>query len=139
MTDDAANWRAIPEEIFNNGRTELIDELFAENYVDHLEVPGFPPTREGVHMFTAQLRSAFPDVRYEVIGQWQDGDTHVGHVRVSGTMDGAWGPMPASGKAATWEEIHIGRFEGGQVVEHWGVLDMFGMMTQLGFIPPMGG
>ncbi|HET7486972.1 MAG TPA: ester cyclase [Acidimicrobiales bacterium] len=139
MADDAANWRAIPLEIFTEGRTDLIDEIFDEGYVEHLTVPGIPPTREGIHMFTNQLRTAFPDVRYEVVAQFQDGDTHIGHVRVTGTMTGPWGPMPATNKSATWEEIHIGRFANGKVVEHWGVLDQLGMLTQLGFIPPMGG
>lgn len=139
MADDAAKWRSVPLEIFNEGHTGLIDEVFAEDYIEHLVVPGVPPTREGVHMFTAALRAAFPDIHYEVVGQWQDGDHHIGHVRVTGTMQGDFAGMPASGKSATWEEIHIGRFADGKVAEHWGLLDQLGMLTQLGFLSPLGG
>jgi hypothetical protein len=83
MADDAENFRRIPLEIFNEGRLELIDELFAEDYVEHLpRPPGVPPGLEGLRMFVAARRAAFPDLRYEVLGQFHDGDTHIGHVRV---------------------------------------------------------
>lgn len=139
MSDDAANWRRIPEEIINEGRMELIDEIFAEDYVEHSAPPPLPPTREAVHMFFTALRAAFPDVKYDVLGTWQDGDTHIGYIQGSGTMTGDFMAMPASGKSATWTEIHIGRFANGKVAEHWATVDQLGMLTQLGFIPPMGG
>ncbi len=85
------------------------------------------------------MRAAFPDFRYEVFQQTQDGDTHVGYVRASGTMTGDFMGMPASGKPASWEEIHIGRFAGGKMAEHWAVIDRLGMLTQLGFIPEAPG
>ncbi|MGQ0519881.1 MAG: ester cyclase [Actinomycetota bacterium] len=140
MADDAANFRRVPLEIFNEGRTELIDELFADDYAEHISLPpGVPATREGVHLFTTALRSAFPDVRYDVVGQFQDGDMHIGHVRVTATMTGDFLGMPASGRSATWEEIHIARMSGGQIREHWGVVDQLGMLQQLGFVPPPPG
>ncbi|HET7486971.1 MAG TPA: ester cyclase [Acidimicrobiales bacterium] len=138
MADDAANFLRVPLEIFNEGRTDLIDELFAEDYVEHTAPPGFPATRDGLHTWLGALLAAFPDFRYEVQGQWQDGDHHVGHLRASGTMTGDFAGMAASNKSATWEEIHIGRFSGGKLVEHWGAIDRLGMLTQLGFAPPMG-
>ena len=140
MADDAANFRRIPMELFNERRLELIDELFAEDYVDHLErPPGVPEGLEGLRMFVTARAVAFPDLRYEVIGQYQDGDIHIGHVRVSATMTGDFLGMPASGKSATWEEIHIGRMVGGRLQEHWAVLDQLGMLQQLGFVPPPPG
>ena len=140
MADDAANYRRIPLEIFNEGRLELIDELIAEDFVEHLETPpGVPPTREGLRMFAAASRTAFPDLNYEVVAQFRDGDIHIGHCRVSGTMQGDFLGMPASGKSATWEEIHIGRMSNGQLQEHWGVVDQLGMLQQLGFVPPPPG
>jgi predicted ester cyclase len=33
--------------------------------------------------------------------------------------------------------ININRFANGKVVEAWGVIDMLGLMQQLGVIPPM--
>lgn len=140
MADDAANFRRVPEEIFNEGRFELIDEIFAEDYVEHVAVPpGITPDRDGLRAFFTGLRAAFPDLRYEVLAQFQDGDSHIGHVRVSGTMTGAFAGMPPSNESATWEEMHVARMANGKIVEHWGVADQLAMLTQLGFVPPMGG
>jgi predicted ester cyclase len=46
--------------------------------------------------------------------------------------------MPASGKSATWSEIHITRYENGKAVEHWAVVDQLGMLAQLGFAQAPG-
>ena len=139
MTEDAVNYRRIPLELINEGKVDLIDELIADDFVDHSAPPGFPADKSGLVMFVTALRNAFPDHRYEVVGQWEDGDMHVGWIRATGTMTGDWGNMPASGKSATWDEVHIGRYANGQLAEHWAVIDQLGMLTQLGFIPPPGG
>src|SRR5688572_18026696 len=103
---DAETWRGIPLEIFNEGREDLIDEYFAEDYVEHADVPpGFPPGREGFRQYVSSLRSAFPDVHFEVIVEMRDGDLHAGHVSVEGTMTGDFLGMPASGKKARWTEM----------------------------------
>jgi len=51
------------------------------------------------------IRSAFPDFRYEVLNQLQDGDTHVGYVRASDTMNAqsSQGAEPAPGGGAAQE------------------------------------
>lgn len=139
MTDDATNYRRIPLEVFNQGKLGLIEEILAEDFVDRAAPPGFPTDRNGLVEFVKGIRAAFPDFKYEILGQWEDGDMHIGWIRGSGTMTGDFMGMPASGKSAAWEETHIGRFANGKLVEHWGVLDRLGMLTQLGFIPPMGG
>lgn len=139
MADDAATYRRIPLEVFNDGRVELVEELLSEDFVEHAAPPGWPTSRDALTQFVSGIRAAFPDFRYEILGQWQDGDMHIGWLRASGTMSGDFMGMPASGKSATWEETHIGRFAGGRLAEHWAVIDQLGMLTQLGFIPPMGG
>ena len=139
MTDDAANYRRIPLEVFNEGKVELVEELLSEDFVEHAAPPGFPTDRNALTEFVNGIRRAFPDFKYEILGQWADGDMHIGWLRASGTMDGDFMGMPASGKSASWEESHIGRYANGRLVEHWAVIDQLSMLTQLGFIPPMGG
>jgi len=96
-----------------------------------------PPTRDSSRQFVGALRAAFPDFRYEILGQWQDGGTHVFYVEATGTMSGDFMGMPASGKAATWREAHIARVADSKLAEHWAVVDQLGMLQQLGFVPPM--
>lgn len=110
MPDDAATYRRVPLEIFNEKKLDLIDEIFAEDYVEHVEgPPGFPEGREAVRTFVGALLEAFPDFRYEVLQQYQDGDMHIGYIRGTGTQTGEFMGIPATNKAATWDEVHIGR------------------------------
>ena len=125
----------IPLEILNQGKMELIDELFAPEYVDRTPQPDVPPTREGFRQWVTDLRTAFPDVHYTLEDTIEGGDRWVGRLTASGTMTGDFAGMPATGKRATWSEIHILRMADEQVMEHWGVIQELGMLVQLGVIP----
>ena len=128
----------IPLEILNQGKVQLIDELFAPEYFDRTPQPGVAPTREGFRQWVTDLRAAFPDIRYTVEDTIESGDKWVGRLTASGTMTGAFAGMPATGKHATWSEIHILHVAGDRVVEHWGVYQELGMLVQLGVIPAPG-
>lgn len=125
----------IPLDLFSQGKYELIDELYASDYVDHTPLPGLPTTRAGVKPLVQGLRTAFPDLHYTVDDAIETGDRIVHRLTASGTMRGEFAGMPATGKYASWKEIHIGRVTDGQVVEHWGLIDQLDMMVQLGVIP----
>ncbi len=84
------------------------------------------------------LRTAFPDLRYTIDDTIEAGDKWVTRLTGSGTMRGDFAGMPATGKHATWTEIHIVRSHDEQVVEHWGLVQELGMLVQLGVIPAPG-
>ena len=126
----------IPLEAFNQGKLEVIDEVVADNSIDHGELPpGMPAGKEGIKLLVKALRRAFPDFKITIDRQVAEGDLVVQHVSTTGTMKGEFAGMPASGKTATWEAIHITRVKDGKIVEHWQVQDQLGMLQQLGFIP----
>lgn len=124
-----------PLEVLNQGKLSVIDEIVDPNAVDHTPLPGYPPTPEGYKQWTRDFRQAFPDLHYEINDTIAEGDEVVQRVTGSGTMRGPFAGMQPSGKHATWTEMHIVRMRNGKVVEHWGQVDQFGMMQQLGFIP----
>ncbi len=128
----------IPLEIFNQGKLQLIDELYAPEYIERSPQPGMAPTREGFRQFVTSLRTAFPDLRYTIDDSIEAGDKFVTRLTASGTMRGEFAGMPATGKHATWTEIHIVRVANEHVVEHWGLVQELGMMIQLGVIPAPG-
>ena len=138
MTTNTKLAERIPLEVLNNGNFGLIDELMATDYVDHLAQPGVQPTREGFKQFAKAFKTAFPDLRYTIVDAIESGDRIVHHVTASGTMKGEFMGMPATGKRATWTEIHIGRVANGRLAEHWGVVDQLGMLVQLGVVPAPG-
>src|SRR5258708_9147472 len=126
----------IPLEAFNQGKLEVIDELIADDNVDHAELPpGMPPGKEGLKLLVTSLRSAFPDLKVTLQMEIAEGDLVVEYGTQTGTMTGEFAGMPPSGKTATWDAIHITRIKDGKIVEHWAVQDHLGMLQQLGFIP----
>jgi predicted ester cyclase len=137
-TDLRTRFERIPLEILNQGKTQLIDELFAPEYIDRTPQPDVAPTRDGFKRWVTALRIAFPDIHYTVEDVIDGGDKWVGRLRVTGTMKGAFAGMPATGKQATWNEIHILRVANERVLEHWGVLQELSMLIQLGAIPAPG-
>ena len=137
-TDTKTMVERIPLEILNQGKVELIDELYAPDYVEHTAQPGVPATREGFKQTVIALKTAFPDLHYVIEDTIESGDQIVHRLTASGTMKGDFAGMPATGKHATWSEIHIGRVANGRLAEHWGLVDQMGMLVQLGIVPAPG-
>ena len=137
-TDLKTRFERIPLEILSQGKTQLIDELYAPEYVDRTPQPDVTPNRDGFKRSVTALRTAFPDIRYTVEDAIESGDKWVGRLRVTGTMKGSFAGMPATGKQATWNEIHILRVADGLVYEHWGVRQELSMLVQLGAMPAPG-
>jgi predicted ester cyclase len=132
------NLDRIPLEIFNKGRYELVEELYAPEYVDRTPLTGFAATRDGVKQAAMALKAGFPDLLYTIDDVISTDDRIVHRLTGSGTMTGDFLGMPATGKRATWTEIHIGRLVNDRVVEHWGVADLLNAFVQLGVIPAPG-
>ena len=130
-----AAFRAIAEKVINTKTLEAADQYFGAEFVDHAAPPGSPAGIAGFKAFFGALTTAFPDLRYTVEDLIAEGEQVVGRMSVRGTMKGDFQGMKATGKTATWTEIHIGRFANGRVVEHWATIDQLGMLQQLGLAP----
>ena len=123
------------KEVVNMGKVDLMDQLCAADFIEHEEIPGFEPNREGVKKMFKAYRAAFPDLKFEVNMMFAKGDKVVTYITMSGTQKGPFMDMPASGKKFSAKGIDILRFKDGKAVEHWGVTDTMAMMQQLGAIP----
>jgi steroid delta-isomerase-like uncharacterized protein len=123
-------------ELVNSGDIDGFIDLFADDFVEHEQMPGMPPGREGTRQLFSMMRAAFPDMRWDAQDILVDGDKAVARVRFTGTNDGELMGMPATGKSVSVQVIDIVRFgEDGLAREHWGVFDTMGMMQQLGVAP----
>lgn len=138
ITDIKNTAERIPLEVLNTGNFGLLDELLAPEFVDHTPQPGVAPTREGIKQSMQALKAAFPDLRYSVDDAIVCGDQVVHRLSATGTMTGEFMGIPATGKRASWTEIHIGRGINGRLTEHWAVVDQLGMLVQLGIVPNPG-
>lgn len=116
----------------NTGNLTAIDDVFAPGYVERNPAPGTTSDLEGFKQNLTKFRAAFPDFRYSIEDEIVVGDKLVHRLTARGTQKGEYMGVPATGKQASWSEIHIGRIANGKVVEHWGLGDQLGMMQQLG-------
>jgi len=134
--ENMTNSLRVPNELFNQGNMAAGDAVFAADYIEHANVPpGLPPGLAGLKLFITGLRAAFPDFKYTVEDVIAQGDKVVLRLTANGTQMGDFGGIPATGRHATWSEIHIVDLAGGKIVEHWVVQDQLSMLQQLGVIP----
>jgi steroid delta-isomerase-like uncharacterized protein len=123
------------DDVFNAGKLEKLDELLADDFVEHEVFPGLRPDREGVKQFFQLTRSAFPDVRVTAEFMVGEGDLVATHAKFEGTHQGEFAGIPATGKRISVELIDIVKFRDGRAIEHWGITDQLSMMQQLGVVP----
>jgi steroid delta-isomerase-like uncharacterized protein len=123
-------------DLINAGDIDGFGRQVADDFVEHEELPGIPPTKAGVIQYFRMMLTAFPDMRMAVEDMIASGDKAVARVTVTGTNTGEFMGMPATGKSAAVKLIDITRFgDDGLAREHWGVVDQFALMQQLGAIP----
>jgi steroid delta-isomerase-like uncharacterized protein len=129
--------RRFYEEVCNQQRFELLDQLLAENYEHHN--PSLPPEMQhGRAAFGQILRmfyGAFPDLQGTVETLIGEGDKVVARIRFRGTHRGELMGVPASGNPVDFSVIEIYRIANGQMVEGWAALDVLGVMQQIGAMP----
>jgi steroid delta-isomerase-like uncharacterized protein len=131
--------RRFYEEVFNRGDLDAVDELCAQDIVDHEAPPEMPKGIEGVKAFVTMFREAFPDIRATIEDMLEEGDRLAVRVKYAGTHEGDFMGVPPSGKRFEVDVIDIVRLEDGKAVEHWGVTDNLGLMQQIGAIPAEAG
>ncbi len=136
---DKAKVTRFIDEIINQNRWDRAEEYVSPSAVDHLVPPGLPQNLEGSKQFFGMLRAAFPDFKYTIQDTVGEGDLIAQRVTGEGTMKGSFLGMPATGKHAQWDELHIVRMQDGKVVEHWGSVDQMSMLMQLGLASMPGG
>lgn len=122
------------DEVINQGRLEVVDELFADDFVDHGPM-GDTAGREAFKQLVAQWRDAVPDVHCEIDSVIAQGELCAWLVRTTGTHTGDALGFPATGRRFETVSANIGRLRDGRAAEHWAEQGMFPMLAQLGVLP----
>src|SRR3990170_661585 len=123
-------------DLINAGDVDGFGDLLADDFVEHEEAPGLAPTKHGAEEFFRMYIAAFPNLRFDAEDVLASGDKVVARVRVTGTHEGEFMGLPATGKNLADQAIDIVRFgDDGLAHEHWGVFDAMAMMQQLGVMP----
>jgi predicted ester cyclase len=131
-----AVYRRMVEEVVNQGKMEVIPELFHPDYADHVAPPGTTPGLAGVEEIFTMFRTGFPDVKFNIDQMVGEGNYVATLVHGEGTQTGQFIQFPPSGKHAVWRSVGFFRVEDGLIREHWGIPDLLGLLIQIGIIPP---
>jgi steroid delta-isomerase-like uncharacterized protein len=122
------------EETFNRGNLDVIDEISADNFVDHDPLLG-DQDKDALKETIAGYREAFPDIHITVEDIFAAGDKVVMRWSGEGTFENEFmGLQPTGQKGDPVRGISIDRFEGGKIAESWGQWDSLTLMRNMGAV-----
>jgi steroid delta-isomerase-like uncharacterized protein len=128
--------RKAVEEVWNKGNFDNMKEMISDDFVIHFSRPGEELRGpENVKQFYSSLRGAFPDLHFKILNQVAEEDKVVTHWTASGTHQGEFKGIPATGNKVTFTAMDIDRIVDGKAVECWSNVDELSLMQQLGVIP----
>jgi len=134
-SDNAAFIRRWFEEVWNKGREEAIDEMFAEDGVAHglgdepgQDIRGPSEFKPFFHSF----RGAFPDMEVVVEDTISEGDRVAARCSVRAKHSGHTLGFAATHRPVEFHGISIVRIRDGKIVEAWNNFDFMSMFRQLG-------
>lgn len=130
--------RRFYEEI-DKGNLAAMDELVAEDYLDHNPppFPGLRPGREGLKQSFRMFLEATPG-HHRIEDQVAEGDKVVTRLTSFGKHEGDLPGAPRTGNDLEMTSITIHRIAGGKLVEKWAEKDLMGFLRQIGVMPRGG-
>jgi steroid delta-isomerase-like uncharacterized protein len=114
--------------------SKTIDEFIAPDAVIRTPLPIDATGAEALKQIWAMLLRIYPDIHLTVEDLIAEGDKVVGRTTVTGTHQGEFMGVAATGNSVTYNEMFMFRFADGRVVETWGVVDVYAQMKQIGVI-----
>ena len=127
------------EEAWNKGDLSVADELFAADVV-HTGPPSTGAVTNGIEeqkQFITAVRTAFPDVKFTIDrGMLARANRVTVQWTFSGTHQGEFMGVAATGKKVTNSGISILTFAKGKIVDTYAMWDPLNLWRQLGVDPP---
>jgi len=121
------------EEVVARGNLALLDEIAAEDMVDHIAVAaGWGPGRQGLVKHASYFRSVMGDLQVDVERIVASADEVVGMWRARGTHQGNLFGLAATGRALDYHNASFFKVRNGQVIDYTGVWGGLDAVTQMG-------
>jgi predicted ester cyclase len=111
--------RRLVDDVMNGGDLDVLDELCEPRLAPKLRTA------------FAEFRAAFPDWHQEVMEVVHEGHTVVARFRCTGTHQGTWQGLAATGRTMNIDEVYFFRFMDDRVSGLWGLEDTWTRMRQL--------
>jgi steroid delta-isomerase-like uncharacterized protein len=134
MSDRAERNKAVArdffERIWNQGDESAIDQYIPLNAKGN--DPDFGSGREGFKDQWRKWRVGFPDLHFEIVDLVAEGDKVLTRWILTGTHQGEYLGLPATGKTIRVEGMSLDRIEDGLVAEGFDGWDALALRRQLG-------
>lgn len=130
-SENKALVRRLFEQGMNDRKAEIFDECIAPNFVNH-DLPGPTPGPEGFFESFRIFVTAFPDLHVHLGEVLASDDKVITRSHWTGTHQGEFMGVPASGASVEVKFIDIWRIENGLIAESWVRMDLLGLMQQVG-------
>lgn len=122
------------DKLYTQGDISVVDEIVAQDYLNHNLLPGEASGAEGVKQFVLNLHKAFPDLCFTVDRMVVTDDMVVTRWLVTGTHKGDFLGAPPSGRRMSTTGMTMHRIENGIIVEGWNNWDSLNILTQIGIL-----
>lgn len=128
--------RDFMERAFNHGDLSAIDDYVAPNGIDHQEPPG-TDFRAHLREVVDGMRTAFPDLHFEIHEMLAEGDIVSFRSTMTGTQSGPFRTptgqmMPPTGRKVSVPHMHFLRIIDGKSHDLWHIWNIPAMLRQLG-------
>jgi steroid delta-isomerase-like uncharacterized protein len=110
--------RRFVEEVVNRGRTDLIPQLVADNYVFHCP-DGDLYGRQGALLNVAEMHNAFPDAHMDITELISEGELVARRFVLRGTHRGTFLGLGPSGDEVAITGLGLDRIANGRIAETW--------------------
>jgi steroid delta-isomerase-like uncharacterized protein len=131
--------RRLYEEVWNQRKLGVVDELLSASHA--LNDPNNPGSQVGPALYkqrVVELTTALPDLCFTIEDTIAEGEKVVACWTFSGTHQGEYLGIPATGKKISVEGITIHHIKDGKILDSYTRWDALGLMRQLGAIPAQG-
>jgi steroid delta-isomerase-like uncharacterized protein len=136
--DNATIVRRFADEVITQGDIDLAGQYVWEDVVEQVPLPGQGPGLEGLKDILRAMRVAFPDLIFSVQEQVTEGAKVASRFEWTGTHQGTFLGVPATGRSVRVWGMVIDRLEQGRIKDTRIIMDTLGLMVQLGVFPPPG-
>ena len=113
---------------------DALDHIVTQDYVCHPEEARGP---EGLKEMVQGYHDAIGDLRVNIDQQFSAGDYVATRITITGRHEGDLMGTPPTGNEVSFTGVTISRCEGGRIVEEWELVDMMGLLGQVGALPAL--
>ena len=131
--------RGFFEEVWNKGNLDALDKYLSPDFVQHDPAAPGGEVRgtDGMKLYIATFRNAFPDLRFAIDQIVAEGDYVAVRWTAAGTHKGSFMGIEPTGKYGTVTGMVLTRFADGKFAESYVSKDDLGMFQIIGKVPEL--